>query len=152
MLTGIRAIEFEDGVISSVSDELESIDDIKAYDGTSYGIYYFNESGAMAKSNTTLRIDGDSYYFNFATDGHGKNGIYSNCIYVNGRRIEAESDQGLIQVDIDGKEVSSDGYLVNTSGKIQKNAKNKKDKDDTYYCTDANGIVTYSGSEKYSEK
>ena len=38
-------------------------------------------------------------------------------------------------------------YLVNTSGKIQKNKTNVKDKNDTYYCTDAEGLVTYKGYE-----
>ena len=54
-------------------------------------------------------------------------------------------------VTADGEETSTigEGYLINTSGKIQKNKKNVKDKDDMYYCTDSDGIVTYIGSEKY---
>lgn len=148
MLTGIRALEVSGNEIVDVSDELEDIDDVKAYDGTGWSIYFFDDSGVMAKGNKTLKIDGDTYSYSFATSGEGKNGIYSNTIYVNGRRIEADSDEGYTQVDLDGKEVSSGGYLVNTSGKIQKNAKNKKDKNDMYYCTDSDGIVTYYGSEK----
>ena len=29
-----------------------------------------------------------------------------------------------------------------------KNKKNIKDSDDTYYCTDKDGIITYEGGEK----
>ena len=39
-------------------------------------------------------------------------------------------------------------YLINTSGTIQKKKTNVKDAEDTYYCTDAKGIVTYVGQEK----
>ena len=49
-------------------------------------------------------------------------------------------------------EWDGDTYLVNTSGKIQKNKKNAKDGDDKYYCTDSKGVVTYEGMEKKNEK
>ncbi|MCI9135837.1 MAG: DUF4124 domain-containing protein [Lachnospiraceae bacterium] len=32
-----------------------------------------------------------------------------------------------------------------------KNAKNIKDADDVYYCTDKKGVITYKGTEKYKK-
>lgn len=74
-------------------------------------------------------------------------GIEDGVIYEKGKRIEADKDEKLKKVEWD-----SETYLVNTSGKIQKNKKNAKDGDDRYYCTDSKGVVTYEGTEKYSEK
>ena len=73
-------------------------------------------------------------------------------IYEKGKRIEADKEEKLKKVDWnDPDDSSKDGaYLVNTSGKIQKNKKNAKDGDDRYYCTDSKGMVTYEGTEKYS--
>ena len=73
-------------------------------------------------------------------------------IYEKGKRIEADKDEKLKKVDWnDPDDSSKDGtYLVNISGKIQKNKKNAKDGDDRYYCTDSKGMVTYEGTEKYS--
>ncbi len=45
-------------------------------------------------------------------------------------------------------EFEGEPYLINTTGTIQKKKTNIKDGDDTYYCTDSRGVVTYKGSEK----
>ena len=39
-------------------------------------------------------------------------------------------------------------YLVNQTGKIQKNKKNVKDADGVYYSTDKDGIVTHMGDKQ----
>ncbi len=49
----------------------------------------------------------------------------------------------LRHIKYEGKE-----YLVNQSGKIQKNKKNVKDADEVYYSTDKDGIVTSAGNKK----
>ena len=51
-----------------------------------------------------------------------------------------------MKINFDGEE-----YLVNTTGAIQKKKNNVKDADDTYYCTDAKGKITYRGSEKKTD-
>ena len=147
MLTGIRGLQVDGTEIVDFTDELEDIDEIKSYDGTGWNIYFFDDNGVMAKSSKSLKIDGDTYSYKFASSGEGKNGVFSGCIYVNGRRIDADKDQGYEAFDLEGNKDNS-GYLVNTSGKIQKNAKNKKDKDDMYWSSDSEGLVTYYGSEK----
>ena len=73
------------------------------------------------------------------------NGISDGNVYKKGRKLEADSDLKYEPVEYDGKE-----YLVNTSGRIMKNKKNLKDGNDTYYCTDKSGVVTYHGEDKYS--
>lgn len=155
MLYGLRGIELDGNTIVDYTDELESLDDVEALDGSSYMVYYFgNENdGAMKKSGVTIDLDGDSYKYEFKSTGEGRNGIYKDVIYVNGRRIDADSDEGYIMVEEDGTKTTSIGtaYLVNTSGKIQKNKTNVKDKDDMYYCTDSDGVVIYRDSEKYKK-
>ena len=60
-------------------------------------VYYFGDSpkeGAMETGTCTLEIDGEDYYYKFATSGSkkgaGVNGIDDDCIYIQGRRVEAE--------------------------------------------------------------
>ena len=105
----------------------------------------------MKTGTTTLDIDGERYTYNFRKSGdergQGYHGIEDGVIYEKGKRLEADKDEKLKKVEWDGET-----YLVNTSGKIQKNKKNAKDADDRYYCTDSKGIVTYEGMEKKSEK
>lgn len=155
MMYGLRGLKLSGSTIDEYTDELESLDDIEAAESEGFNMYYFGDSddGSMRKSGTTLEIDGEKYKYEFKSNGEGRHGIYKDVIYVAGRRIEADSDQGYAIFAEDGTEMTSEGgYLVNTSGKIQKNKKNVKDKDDMYYCTDKDGIVTYIGSEKNTNK
>lgn len=116
-------------------------------------VYYFGDSpkeGAMETGTCTLEIDGEDYYYKFATSGSkkgaGVNGIDDDCIYIQGRRVEAEDGSKYEPYEYDGKV-----YLISTSGKIMKNKTNIKDADDTYYCTDKDGVITYTGDEKYEK-
>ena len=61
--------------------------------------------------------------------------------------MKADKDAKLEKVTYNGEE-----YLINTSGKLQKNKTNVKDGDDKYYCTDGNGAVTYEGNEKQEKE
>lgn len=74
----------------------------------------------------------------------GYHGINDGALYVKGQLQRADRDSKYEVKNFEGND-----YLVNTSGKIQKNKKNVKDADDMYFCTDAEGIVTYTGSEKW---
>jgi hypothetical protein len=155
MISGLVGLELDGNTILYYTDEIESRDDIDALEGSVYTVYYFGSEndGAMKKSDMTLTIDGETYHYSFTSTGAGRDGIYKDVIYVNGRRIQADSDEGYIMVEADGTEASSIGtaYLVNTSGKIQKKKTNVKDKDGYYYCTDSDGVVTYRGSDKYTD-
>ena len=109
-------------------------------------VYYFGNTpkdGVMAtKKNVEIELD-DRYTFGFRANGEGIHGILDNAIYIKGRKLKADKDQKLQVVTFAGEE-----YLINTSGTIQKKKTNVKDAEDTYYCTDAKGIVTYVGQEK----
>ena len=152
MLEGLYKLEVSDKDILSYT-EIESENDLPE-DGDIEEVYYFggnSKAGAMKTGTTTLDIDGERYTYNFRKSGdergQGYNGIEDGAIYEQGKRLEADKDEKLKKVEWDGET-----YLVNTSGKIQKNKKNAKDADDRYYCTDSKGIVTYEGMEKKSEK
>lgn len=155
MLTGLRGLELDGSTIVSYTDEIEEEQDLDLVEGTAYAMYYFGDEddGSMKKTSVTINLDGESYKYDFKSSGEGREGIYKDCIYVKGRRIDADSDKGYILVDENGIETKELGeaYLVNTSGKIQKKKTNAKDKDDTYYCTDAEGKVTYIGDDKYKD-
>ena len=152
MLEGLYKLEVSDKDILSCT-EIEGESDLPEA-GDSAEVYYFggtSKDGAMKTGTVTLDIDGERYTYNFRKSGdergQGCNGIEDGVIYEKGKRIEADKDEKLKKVEWD-----SETYLVNTSGKIQKNKKNAKDGDDRYYCTDSKGVVTYEGTEKYSEK
>ena len=112
-------------------------------------VYYFGNSpkdGVMAtKKNVEIELD-DKYTFGFRSNGEGIHGISDNAIYIKGRKLKADAELKLQPVTFNGEE-----YLVNTSGTIQKKKTNVKDADENYYCTDARGVITYSGSEKQTK-
>lgn len=150
MLHGLYKITFdEDGRTILEAEEIESEDDLPEAD-ENVSVYYFGDSpkeGAMKTGTTTLDIDGEKHYFKFRTSGSDKgagvNKIDDDSIFVHGRRLEAEAGSKYEPIEYNGET-----YLVSTSGKIMKNKKNIKDSDDTYYCTDKDGIITYEGGEK----
>ena len=104
----------------------------------------------MTTGNAAITIDGETYQYRFKKSGNykgaGADGIEDNAIYVMGKRLKAEKDSKYDAVTYNG-----DQYLINTSGKIMKNAKNQKDADDVYYCTDKKGVIIYKGTEKYKK-
>lgn len=151
MLDGLYKMSVNDKEIQSY-EEIESESDLPDEDDA-WEVYYFggnSKEGAMKTGKTTIELDGEDYTFNFhksgSNRGMGYDGIEDGELYCKGRLLKADKDSKLEVFTYDGNE-----YLVNTSGKIQKNKTNVKDADDYYYCTDGNGIVTYKGSEKYTE-
>lgn len=149
MLTGLHKLNVEDKVILAYG-EIESEDDLPE-GGDEWGVYFFNEeSGEMRTGTQTIELDGETYTYYFKTSGsdkgRGVNRIDGNYIYDNGRRLKAESGTKYQVVTYDGIE-----YLVNTSGVLAKKKTNITDSDGIYYCTNENGEVTYTGSEKYED-
>ena len=153
MLHGLFKITFEeDGRTIAEAVEIESEDDLPEADEDVF-VYYFGDSpkeGAMKTGTATLEIDGERYSYKFRTasskKGAGVNGIDDGVIYIQGRRMEAEDGTKYQPFEYEGKE-----YLISTTGKIMKKKTNIKDADDVYYCTDRDGVITYSGDEKYEK-
>lgn len=151
MLHGLYAITYDtDGRTILTAEEIENEDQLPDENDTNTFIYYFGNSpkeGAMKTGTITLEIDGDKYYYSFqksgSKKGSGTEGISDDCIYIEGRRLEAEAGSKYQVVSYDGKD-----YLIGTNGKLAKSKKNIKDADDVYYKTDKNGVVIDSGDEK----
>lgn len=148
MLEGLYALTFTDNKTIASYEKIEDIADMPGEDDEA-SVYYFGNSpkdGVMAtKKNVEIELD-DKYTFGFRSNGEGIHGISDNAIYIKGRKLKADTDLKLQPVTFQGEE-----YLINTSGTIQKKKTNIKDLDDTYYCTDAKGIITYRGTEKQAK-
>lgn len=151
MLHGLYKMSVNDKEIQSY-EKIETESDLPEEDD-GCEVYYFGDSpkeGVMATGKATLEVDGEKYTYGFGKSGdergQGLCGISDGSIYRKGRLMKADRDARLEEVSFEGNR-----YLVNTSGKIQKNKKNVRDADDMYYCTDAEGIVTYKGSEKWTD-
>ena len=101
----------------------------------------------MRTGRCSVDLDGErsTYYFKTSgTDrGTGVEGIYDDGIYEKGRLQTIEYGMRYGVIKYQGKE-----YLVNQSGKIQKNKKNVKDADEVYYSTDKDGIITHRGNKE----
>jgi glucan-binding YG repeat protein len=152
MLHGLYKMSVNNREIQSY-EEIENQSDLPE-EGDAWQVYYFGDSpkeGAMKTGNARLEVDGEDYTYEFKKSGsergEGYDGIQDGSIYIKGRLLKADKDAKLEKVTYGGEE-----YLINTSGKIQKNKKNARDADDKYYCTDSKGIVTYEGSEKWEKE
>lgn len=148
MLHGLYKLTFKGSQIDTY-EEIEAESDLPDEDEDCL-VYYFGDSpkeGAMKTGKCTIELDGEKYTYNFKKSGSDKgagyDGINDGYIYIKGRLLKADSDEKYKIVTYKDKD-----YLIGTSGQIAKNKKNIKDADDTYYCTDKNGIVTYQGDEK----
>ena len=117
MLRGLYAITFEkDGRTIAEAREIESEDELPGEDDDEY-LYFFGDSpkeGAMKTGTAALEIDGERYSYKFYTSGSkkgaGVNGIDDDCIYIQGRRMEAEDGTKYEPFEYKGEE-----YLINTS-------------------------------------
>lgn len=149
MLSGLYKLTFNEKNIAT-AEKIETAADMPDAD-EACDVYYFGNSpkeGVLKTGTATIELDGEKYNYEFRTGGGtakgaGYNGIHKDSIYIKGRRLNASSDLKLEPVTYNGK-----SYLVNTSGKIQKNKTNVKDADGVYYCTGNDGVITYTGYEK----
>ena len=160
MMSGLWALNIQsDGKILPGMIE---IDDAGKFD-TAYAaykkdkniaVYYFGsgDDGSAKTGNQTIDVDGDNYSYTFGTTGVNKykgTTETKKTLLVLGRKIKADKDYRYQSFGEDGKLVDGKvgGYLVNTSGSIMKKKTNLKDADGMYYCTDADGKVTYFEGE-----
>lgn len=158
MLHGLYKMSVNDREIQSY-EEIEDTGDLPG-ENDGWQVYYFGDTpkeGVMKTGTAKLEVDGETYTYNFrksgSEQGQGYNGIRDGCIYVKGRLLQADKDAKLAVVEYQGTDEEEAGrYLVNAAGKIQKNKKNAKDADGTYYCTDAKGIVVYEDGEKCTDE
>ena len=151
MLHGLYVITYDtDGKTILTADKIEDENQLPDTNDDTAFVYYFGDSpkeGAMKTGTATLEIDGEKYYYSFQKSGSkkgaGTEGIDDDCIYIEGRRLEAEEGSKYQVVSYNGND-----YLINTSGKLVKNKKNVKDADGVYYKTDKKGVVLESSEDK----
>lgn len=151
MLHGLYVITYDtDGKTILTADKIEDENQLPDTNDDTTFVYYFGDSpkeGAMKTGTATLEIDGEKYYYSFQKSGSkkgaGTEGIDDDCIYIEGRRLEAEEGSKYQVVSYNGND-----YLINTSGKLVKNKKNVKDADGVYYKTDKKGVVLESSEDK----
>ena len=148
MLHGLYKMEVDGKKILSC-EKIENESQLPSA-GDKEKVYYFGDTpkeGVMKTGRCTIDLDGEKFTYYFKTSGAdrgaGVQGIHDGGIYDHGKlqTIEPGMRYGIIKYE--GKD-----YLVNQSGKIQKNKKNVKDADEVYYSTDKNGIVTSTGNKQ----
>lgn len=138
-------------------------------------IYYFSDDeekdGSMKTGYQNIALDDETYQFYFNTSsGEGGTGFVSKIkkFTVSGLVMKADKDvdnyAGVKATGtknswnlasdftdlVYGTDIPTDGdyVLVNTAGTVQTNKKNIKTSNDIYISTDADGYVTYVGTEK----
>ena len=168
MLSGLWALNVSDDNIildSTKIDSQKAVDEIANY-ADPYFVYYFggSDDGAMKTGAQSVEVDGDKYQFTFGksggSKGQGVNGVQGNILYVNGKRIKADTDyryqvvdaQGNVKstsgVSSNGGVVIAEGYLVNSSGSVMKGSGTYSDTDGKQYKVSA--VTTSNGDTAYS--
>ncbi len=152
MVYGLCGLKFDGDDIVSVIENIESLSQLNSAVSDGHEIYYFHDEddGHMETSSVKIELDGEEYKFKFSSNGVANNGIVDDCLYVNGRLIHADKGDDYCMFELDGTKSHTIGtaYLLNESGKVQKNKHNVKDDYGYYYCTDGSGLVTYKSTIK----
>jgi len=106
--------------------------------GTDYETYFFGTQDQCNAQKGRYQItEGDAVKssFYFTDSGTGFTGVNGGTLYYKGKMHKASSSEKYACIKVNDK-----NYLVNTSGKIQKN-KTQKDGDGVKWETDGAGIV-----------
>lgn len=123
----------------------------KVYDKTSgeTTAYYFDPvSCAMVSGKMSIEEgDGTKCQYYFLSSGKGFTGIQGGILYYRGKQQTADGSLKYEVITLPGTSGSGTNYLINSSGKIVKNASNAGDNDGNRYATDRNGIVTKFNGE-----
>lgn len=159
MLYGLVTIDGGDYTMKNGDKDITDLtsEQIKALDVDK--LYFFSGSeddGSRKTGNVKITLDDDTFDFYFNKNGEAENGYVSKIkkYCVNGLIIKAdkgESNMGAFDADYKlhyNGDIEEGMILVNTTGSVLKNKKNIKSNDDYYFCTDADGVVTYVGTEK----
>lgn len=114
-----------------------------------YTAYYF-EPGSCALKSGKINVeeaDGTKCEYYFVSSGKGHTGVQGGSLYYCGKLQIADSSMKYEVISFPGTNGKTSNYLVNSSGRIVKNASAAKDNDGNKYTTDKNGIVTKLNGE-----
>ena len=134
MLSGLWSMSVVAGKIQGDPVEIKDEDQVLNIHTISDPIYYFggSDDGSMKTGSQNVEVDGEKYQFCFSKKGDDKGqgitAVQSNVLYVNGKRIKADSDYRYQVVQADGQVVPVSGsaaydvdggdYLINSSGSV----------------------------------
>lgn len=108
--------------------------------GNNEDYYYCGDSISNCSIKTgKMRIrddEGETCDYYFVSSGEGFTGVKDNYLYYCGRRQKAESGERYSIASLDGKE-----YVIDESGRVQKNKKNIKDRNGAKMSTTGAGTV-----------
>ncbi len=137
------------GVIQKVSGKRYLFDDkgnpMYGVQQDTDGNYYYcgtSKTDCSVRTGKMTITDGDNEKFTayFDSTGKGVTGVKDSYLYYNGRLQKADSD-----VRYQKAYVAGNWYVINSSGAVQKNRKNTKDKDGNTFSTNSSGILTTDG-------
>lgn len=116
---------------------------IKVYSNSGmeeYTAYFFdvNDRTPLKGKEDIEEGDGNVTEYYFTSSGKGYTGVENSKLYYMGKLQKAEDGTKYQAITIPGGKT----YLVNTSGKIKKNASGTKDADGTEYTTNSTGEIT----------
>ena len=122
----------------------------KVYDSAtsdSWHAYYFGSyvNCTVQSGKFTLEeSNGEKCTYYFSSNGRGYDGVKDGYLYYNGRIQKAEpgTKYQIISIPSSSEYGGYKNYLVNTSGKVEKNKSGSKDEDGIKYATNSSGIVT----------
>lgn len=117
-----------------------------------YTSYYF-EPGSCALMSGKVNVeegDGTKCQYYFASSGKGYTGVQGGSLYYLGKLQMADNTMKYEVISFPGSNGNNTNYLVNSSGKVVKNASSAKDNDGNKYSTDRNGILTKINGEAVS--
>ena len=100
--------------------------------------YYFGTKEQSSVQRGKMKIsedNGETTQFYFSSNGRGVTGVEDGYLYYKGKLQRAAGGQKYACFDIDG-----DYYVVNSSGKVQKDKK-VENVDDVEFKTNASGIL-----------
>lgn len=111
----------------------------KVYTGSgddNWTSFYFGDKDKSCVQKGKMKVvedDGNKWDFYFADNGRGYNGVKDNYLYYKGKLQKATDGQKYVCYRVDGK-----NYVVNSSGKVMKNA-NVKNSDGVKFTTNSSG-------------
>ncbi len=110
-------------------------------DESSYTAYYFGTraQSSMLKGKHNIDDGGVMCQFYFSSTGRGYTGVYDGYLYYMGKLQKADSGSKY-QVFTIWEGDKAKNYVVNTSGRIAKNA-TVKDRDGVKYKTNSGGVL-----------
>lgn len=142
-------------MFNEMGNPIQGLQRITSKDGSDYYAYYFGDkatSSVVTGKETIEEGDGTDSTFYFAESGtykgRGYTGVRDNYLYYKGKLQKADSSMRYEAFSIpNGSKYTT--YVVNSSGKVQKN-RSVKDSDGNKFKTNSSGALVELNDETFS--